>query len=175
MNKSVEFAIKSGTSISPEITQDEFFEKMEELSVKLYEEAVIEFQEALNEQSVLKLLDVLCDCKVYLAQLEHSLQVIGADTVGAIKDVEENNLTKITSSQKLGLRWLEKALYDGKPVDKLSSVHFEGEDWYCLHNFDGKVIKPYDFQSVDLTQRVAKVSFNEPGPDIDRMIYANEW
>lgn len=119
----------------------------------VYEECIKEVEEALNENNVVKLLDGVVDgLYVVLGQL-HKLELMGCDIYGAIEQVCNDNLLKFTSDISIA----QKSVVNYNSVNtNVSYTYNEEYNCYVLKDSNGKIRKPFNFVSTDLSKYVPK-------------------
>lgn len=119
----------------------------------VYEECIKEVEEALNENNAVKLLDGVVDgLYVVLGQL-HKLELMGCDIYGAIKQVCADNLLKFPSDISIA----QKSVVNYNSVNtNVSYTYNEEYNCYVLKDSNGKIRKPFNFVSTDLSKYVPK-------------------
>ena len=154
MNKNVEFAERTGTSVESGIAKTKLFAYCYKLHKKLEEEAVTELWDGLAAKDTEQILDSFNDTVVYVDQWRDSLIKAGIDVYGAQEAVALNNELKYTTNKSLALRWL------GEHVDRGNTTYYmeintaDGVDYYCVKNQNNKVIKPVGHPKVDLKEYI---------------------
>lgn len=141
MNKNVEFAERTGTSLKVGASKEELFEYASQLHKKL-EEEVAEMFDALVAKDVTELLDACKDINVYRDQFKDSLIKAGIDVNGAQEAVALNNELKYTTSFSLAMDWLEQHRKSGSKGYEIHGITVDDTTYYCIKNQDNKVIKP---------------------------------
>ena len=151
MNKNIEFAERTGTSVPTNVSKHELFAYASQLHKKL-EEEVAEMFDALVAKDVTELLDACKDINVYLDQFKDSLIKAGIDVIGAQEAVALNNELKYTTYTGLVLKWLGKHINNGNEDYFIETNTIDGVDYHCIKNWDNKVIKPVGHPRVDLKE-----------------------
>lgn len=151
MNKNVEFAERTGTSLKVGASKEELFEYASQLHKKL-EEEVAEMFDALVAKDVTELLDACKDINVYRDQFKDSLIKAGIDVNGAQEAVALNNELKYTTYKPLAYRWLYEHIERGSLGYFVESNTIDDVEYYCVKNQDNKVVKPVGHPKVDLKE-----------------------
>ena len=114
----------------------------------LIEEEVQEIKEGLHENNVLETLDGVVDVLVVTLGMLQKLEALGVDTTKALKDTAENNLTKYPADIATAVASQKYLARKGVEV----TVEYNPKhDLYVLKDKQGKVRKPWNFDSNDLT------------------------
>ena len=151
MNKNIEFAKRTGTSLPVNATKEELFKYASQLHKK-FEEEVAEMFDALVAKDATELLDACKDINVYLDQFKDSLIKAGIDVYGAQEAVALNNELKYTTSLFLVTDWLGQHRKLGNADYDINGITIDDTTYYCVKNKDNKVIKPVDHPKVDLKE-----------------------
>lgn len=152
MNKNVEFAERTGTSVESGIARTELFAYCSKLHKKLEEEAVTELWDGLVAKDIEQILDSFNDTVVYLDQWRDSLIKAGIDVNGAQEAVALNNELKYTTYKPLAYRWLYEHIERGSLGYFVESNTIDDVEYYCVKNQDNKVVKPVGHPKVDLKE-----------------------
>ena len=155
MNKNVEFAERTGTSLKVGASKEELFEYASQLHKKL-EEEVAEMFDALVAKDVTELLDACKDINVYRDQFKDSLIKAGIDVNGAQEAVALNNELKYTTNSGLALKWLNEHIQRGNTNYYIETNTVDGTDYHCIKNQDNKVVKPVGHPRVCLKEFIPK-------------------
>ena len=119
----------------------------------IYEEGIQEGEEALKDKSVVKMLDSTIDTLYVVMGNLQRLELMGCDIYGAIKQVCEDNLLKFPSDVAIA----QKSVVNYNSVNTNVSFSYNEEyDCYVLKDSNGKVKKPVNFVSTDLSKYVPK-------------------
>ncbi len=123
-------------------------EKLEAQQKLISEEAHKEALEAFAEDDAVKLLDSCIDgLYVLLGQLQ-KLELAGFDVQGAMKQVQEDNLSKFTEDEDVAIKSCFK--YQNSGVEACYTKRLG--KFVVLNSKTGKVLKPITFKSTDLSQ-----------------------
>lgn len=117
----------------------------------IYEEGVKEAEEALKENSVVKMLDSVVDALYVVMGNLQRLELMGCDIEGAIQQVCEDNAKKFPKSEDIAQKSI---LHYNKQNINVSYSYDPKYDCYVIKDTAGKVRKPIDFVSTDLTKYV---------------------
>lgn len=121
-------------------------------------EEVDELRDAAEDVDWVEIVDAYADIKFVAAYLETLLKAVGVDTVGAFEDVVTNNMAKFTTSAELVELWYNEATQDVY----IAETFYEGVTYFCIRNKEtGKVVKPKDFEKVDLSRNIPKELLND--------------
>lgn len=101
--------------------------------------------------------------KLFLGKLGVDPTVYSEAVIEALELVCENNLSKVTDDFGTASLWYENMSEGFKP-DK---VLLDGVTWYCIKDENGKVRKPFDYQSVDLSVVMGKLL---SGVSLDKIV-----
>ncbi len=156
MNKNVEFAERTGTSVESGIARTELFAYCSKLHKKLEEEAVTELWDGLVAKDIEQILDSFNDTVVYLDQWRDSLIKAGIDVNGAQEAVALNNELKYTTNSGLALKWLNEHIQRGNTNYYIETNTVDGTDYHCIKNQDNKVVKPVGHPRVCLKEFIPK-------------------
>lgn len=152
MNKNIEFAERTGTSVEVGIKREGVFDYCFGLHKKLEEEAVTELWDGLIAKDPEQILDAFNDTVVYVDQWRDSLIKAGIDVYGAQEAVALNNELKYTTNKALALRWLGEHVDRGNTTYCMETNTVDGVEYYCIKNKDNKVIKPIGHEKVCLKE-----------------------
>lgn len=123
-------------------------EKLEAQQKLISEEAHFEALEALKEDDAIKLLDSCIDgLYVLLGQLQ-KLELAGFDVQGAMKQVQEDNMSKFTEDEDVAIKSCFKHQNSGTEACYTKQLG----KFVVLNSKTGKVLKPITFKSTDLSQ-----------------------
>lgn len=123
-------------------------EKLEAQQKLISEEAHFEALEALKEDDAVKLLDSCIDgLYVLLGQLQ-KLELVGFDVQGAMKQVQEDNLSKFPDDEEVAIKSCLK--YQNSGVQACYTTRLG--KFVVLNSETGKVLKPFNFKSTDLSK-----------------------
>lgn len=121
-------------------------------------EEVNELGDAAEDVDWVEVVDAYADIKFVAAYLETLLKAVGVDTVGAFNDVVTNNMAKFTTSPELVELWYNEATQDVY----IAETFYEGVTYFCIRNKEtGKVVKPKDFEKVNLSRNIPKELLND--------------
>jgi phosphoribosyl-ATP pyrophosphohydrolase len=130
--------------------------KQLKLQAKLILEEANELVDACEDNDMTEALDAYCDIQYLNTWLEHLLYSFGCDTKKALKEVCENNTSKITTSYTYALMSKEVLEENGVPCC-IDQTVYEGETLYCVkRQEDGKVLKLADHKRPTLEKFVSK-------------------
>lgn len=121
-------------------------------------EEVDELRDAGHDVDWTEIVDAYADIKFVAAYLETLLKAVGVDTNGAFNDVVTNNMAKFTTSAELVELWYNEATEDVY----IAETFYEGVTYFCIRNKEtGKVVKPKDFEKVNLSRNIPKELLND--------------
>lgn len=132
-----------------QVVDDRFWITTGNQMQRIIEEAK-ETQEAVVAGNALEFLDGVCDLFVVTSYLMEQAVAAGFDVEGALKAVCDNNDTKYSTDVEVAQAGAMTHTASGTPcIVKATSVG--GITYYSIvRKSDGKIMKPVDFQSVDL-------------------------
>ena len=123
-------------------------EKLEAQQKLISEEAHFEALEAFAEDDAVKLLDSCIDgLYVLLGQLQ-KLELAGFDVQGAMKQVQDDNMSKFTEDEDVAIKSCFKYQNSGTEACYTKRLG----KFVVLNSKTGKVLKPITFKSTDLSQ-----------------------
>lgn len=116
---------------------------------RILEEAK-ETQEAVVAGDATEFLDGVCDLFVVTSFLMEQAEAAGFDVEGALAAVCANNDTKYATDVTIAQASAEAHTAKGTPC-KVKATSVGGTTYYAVvRESDGKIMKPVDFESVDL-------------------------
>ena len=124
-------------------------------------EEVNEISTGLENKDVEEVLDGVVDTLYVAIGMLHKLEEMGIDTNEAMKRIGENNLSKFPVFNR---EVIEKTLdvYKQKGISLTYRTYVTNDGTVVVFTDENaKVKKPFGFQSVELTDLVAGVKFNE--------------
>lgn len=130
--------------------------------LKFIQEEVKEIEEGLDKQDITEVLDGVVDTLVTAYGMLSKLAALGIDTEEAKQRISDNNLSKYPEYSK---DIVEKTfdLYKNKGVDiRVETCYCEGFGKVLAvfrRNDNNKIVKPYGFEAVDLSDLTAGIDF----------------
>ena len=119
-----------------------------EAQYKVLLEEVYEIKEALDTDNIVELVDGVIDALVVISGFVQKLENQGINMSKAMELIAENNLSKYTMNAYVAD--MSVADYKSKGIEVVSEFNKE----YCvyvLRDTNGKIRKPINFQSVDIS------------------------
>lgn len=146
LKKVEEFTQLCGNNIpdAPEVSN----KKVNELRIKLIREELDELEKALNENNVVETLDALCDLQYVLS---------GAILELGFSDIFDKNFELVDTNNKTKFHtdyWeaekTQKSYFHRNIGPVIESITVNNVKYYVVKNKYGKVLKPYNYESVKL-------------------------
>lgn len=124
----------------------------------IYEEAIREGEEALKDNSVVKMLDSTVDALYVVFGNLQKLEMMGCDIEGAIKQVCEDNIGKFPFKEEDAQK---SVLHYNAQNINVSYTYSPEYSRYVIKDSNQKVRKPVGFIATDLTQYVPEKLIKE--------------
>lgn len=130
--------------------------------LKFIQEEVKEIEEGLEKQDITEVLDGVVDTLVTAYGMLSKLAALGVDTEQAKFRISGNNLSKYPELDEDTVQKTIK-LYEEKGISIRTEKYFDPGSYKWLsvfrRNDNNKIVKPYGFEAVDLSDLTAGIDF----------------
>lgn len=119
--------------------------------LKLIQEETVELQEGFDNKSTTEILDACADILYVTVGMLQQLELLGVNVKAAMQQVHLENMLKFPTNLKDAIKAVDH--YQGRGVDTEYSLNNK-YNVYVVKDTNGKVRKPADYCSTDLSKHV---------------------